>query len=94
MALPNGEVYDQWFAQGKDQPNALSRGRARELWAGFGLPQEALMRIWQLSDMDQDGALSMAEHRLAMHLLSLVRSGGPAFAGARPASCAHCPRSC
>ena len=68
MSLPNAEQYDQWWSQGKDQPNAISGGRARELWASFGIPQDALHKLWVLADIDGDGALNLVEHRIAIHL--------------------------
>ena len=34
MSLPNAEQYDQWWSQGKDQPNAISGGRARPRTGG------------------------------------------------------------
>ena len=76
MALiPNAELYDSWWAQGKDQPNGLSTGKAAQLWASFGFPEDVLWQLWTLADQDGDGTLNVVEHRLAMHLVSMVRSG-------------------
>lgn len=75
--LPNAELYDSWWAQGKDQPNGLSIGKAAQLWASFGFPEDVLWQLWQLADQDRDGELDAVEHRLAMHLVSMVRSGQP-----------------
>ena len=75
--LPNAELYDSWWAQGKDQPNGLSTGKAVQLWASFGFPQDVLWQLWQLADQNGDGELDVVEHRLAMHLVSMVRSGQP-----------------
>ena len=75
--LPNAELYDSWWAQGKDQPNGLSTAKAVQLWASFGFPQDVLWQLWQLADQNGDGELDVVEHRLAMHLVSMVRSGQP-----------------
>ena len=77
MVLPNAELYDSWWAQGKDQPNGLSTGKAAQLWASFGFPEDVLWQLWTLADQDGDGTLNVVEHRLAMHLVSMVRSGQP-----------------
>jgi len=73
--MHNADLFDTWWVQGKDQPNAITGSRARELWASFGIPQDTLRQLWGLADLDGDGALNMAEHRLAMHLVSMLRAG-------------------
>ena len=73
--LANAELYDSWWAQSKDQPNGISSGKAAQLWQSFGFPQDTLRQLWTLADLDCDGTLTVIEHRLAMHLVSVLRSG-------------------
>lgn len=40
-----------------------------------GLTQDALRVIWDLSDIDTDGALDLKEFTLAMHLCNMVKAG-------------------
>jgi len=43
--------------------------------SGTGLPQITLAKIWQLSDIDNDGKLSQEEFVLAMHLCDTAKAG-------------------
>ena len=49
--------------------------QARHVLSGTGLPQMTLAKIWQLSDIDNDGKLSQEEFVLAMHLSDMAKSG-------------------
>eukprot|EP00928_Gymnodinium_smaydae_P056799 TRINITY_DN4011_c1_g2_i2.p1 TRINITY_DN4011_c1_g2~~TRINITY_DN4011_c1_g2_i2.p1 ORF type:complete len:1447 (-),score=257.41 TRINITY_DN4011_c1_g2_i2:82-4422(-) len=49
----------------------------KEVFERSGLPQEDLAHIWQLSDVDNDTALSFDEFACAMHLLARRRQGAP-----------------
>jgi epidermal growth factor receptor substrate 15 len=55
--------------------NMLSGEQARTIFEKSGLPNEALGRIWQLSDTEQRGALVATEFIIAMHLLTSMKSG-------------------
>ena len=49
--------------------------QARHIMNGTGLPQTILAKIWQLSDIDNDGKLSQEEFVLAMHLCDTSKAG-------------------
>ena len=49
--------------------------QARHIMNGTGLPQTTLAKIWQLSDIDNDGKLSQEEFVLAMHLCDTSKAG-------------------
>eukprot|EP01127_Copromyxa_protea_P013592 TRINITY_DN3680_c1_g1_i2.p1 TRINITY_DN3680_c1_g1~~TRINITY_DN3680_c1_g1_i2.p1 ORF type:complete len:443 (-),score=91.20 TRINITY_DN3680_c1_g1_i2:564-1781(-) len=44
---------------------------------GSGLPQEVLMMIWELSDMDHDGNLTLKEFYINSYLVNLAQTGVP-----------------
>lgn len=48
---------------------------ARELLGRSQLPHEELAHIWLLSDVDDDGVLSLKEFAIAMHLVSRRKQG-------------------
>merc|ERR1711920_399804 len=41
------------------------------------LPQDELSQIWQLSDVDEDGKLTLNEFSCAVHLIQHRRQGAP-----------------
>lgn len=51
--------YAQAFARVETENGYLSGKRAAQLLGKTGLPQEKLSRIWELSDQDSDGQLSL-----------------------------------
>ncbi|CAM9590391.1 unnamed protein product, partial [Sphacelaria rigidula] len=51
--------YAQAFAKVETENGYLSGKRAAQLLGKTGLPQEKLFRIWELSDQDSDGQLSL-----------------------------------
>lgn len=53
----------------------LSGEIAKEIFEKARLPNEVLGRIWNLSDTEQRGALSVTEFVIAMHLLASYRTG-------------------
>lgn len=70
--------YTQGFnTADKDRSGFLTGTQARGILIQSGLPQQTLAGIWNLSDTDKDGRLSLEEFVLAMHLIDLVRSGEP-----------------
>uniref|UniRef100_A0A0K8RKB0 Putative ral-gtpase effector ralbp1 n=1 Tax=Ixodes ricinus TaxID=34613 RepID=A0A0K8RKB0_IXORI len=52
----------------------ISGAIAKEFFEKSKLPVHELSKIWQLSDIDKDGALSIEEFRTAMHLVVLRRN--------------------
>ncbi|CAK8671551.1 unnamed protein product [Clavelina lepadiformis] len=68
--------YNQVFnANDRTKSGYLSSMQARHVLSGTGLPQMTLAKIWQLSDIDNDGKLSQEEFVLAMHLSDMAKSG-------------------
>lgn len=49
--------------------------QARHVLNNTGLAQMILAKIWQLSDIDNDGKLSQDEFVLAMHLCDSAKAG-------------------
>ncbi|KAI5713000.1 hypothetical protein M8J75_012933 [Diaphorina citri] len=50
---------------------------ARKFFENSKLPVTELRKIWQLSDMTKDGALSLSEFSIAMHLVVIRRNNIP-----------------
>ncbi|XP_060522539.1 ralBP1-associated Eps domain-containing protein 2 [Cylas formicarius] len=66
------EYYTNQFKKLQDNPNALLAGPvARTFFERSQLPVQELRKIWQLSDVTRDGALSLQEFNTAMHLVVL-----------------------
>ncbi|KAA8490888.1 EH domain-containing protein 1 [Porphyridium purpureum] len=59
-------------------PKVLSGTQARGVMLNSGLASDTLRKIWDLSDIDQDGVLDADEFALAMHLISMARNMGGA----------------
>lgn len=53
----------------------LAANQAKTLLVQTGLQQQQLANIWQLSDYDNDGKLSLEEFILAMHLCDYAKTG-------------------
>lgn len=58
------------------EPPRVSGGAARSTMLESGLPMATLKAVWDLSDIDADGALDAEEFALAMHLMSSARVHG------------------
>ncbi|OAD56273.1 RalBP1-associated Eps domain-containing protein 1 [Eufriesea mexicana] len=72
------EYYAAQFAQLQLDPDGLLHGPiARTFFRKSGLPLGELSRIWQLADITRDGALSIQEFFVAMHLVVLRRNYVP-----------------
>ncbi|XP_076752773.1 RALBP1 associated Eps domain containing isoform X2 [Xylocopa sonorina] len=72
------EYYAAQFAQLQLDPDGLLHGPiARPFFEKSGLPLGELSRIWQLADITRDGALSLQEFFVAMHLVVLRRNHVP-----------------
>ncbi|KAL6434252.1 hypothetical protein ACFW04_005991 [Cataglyphis niger] len=72
------DYYTAQFAQLQPDPEGLLAGPvARTFFEKSRLPVSELRRIWQLADVTRDGALSLQEFYVAMHLVVLRRNHVP-----------------
>lgn len=72
------DYYAAQFAQLQPDPEGLLAGPvARTFFEKSRLPVAELRRIWQLADITRDGALSLQEFYVAMHLVVLRRNHVP-----------------
>ncbi|XP_012274884.1 ralBP1-associated Eps domain-containing protein 2 [Orussus abietinus] len=72
------EYYAAQFAQLQPDPEGLLAGPvARMFFEKSRLPVAELRHIWQLADVTRDGALSLQEFYIAMHLVVLRRNHVP-----------------
>ncbi|XP_012228947.1 ralBP1-associated Eps domain-containing protein 2 [Linepithema humile] len=72
------DYYAAQFAQLQSDPEGLLSGPvARTFFEKSRLPVSELRRIWQLADVTRDGALSLQEFYVAMHLVVLRRNHVP-----------------
>eukprot|EP00039_Didymoeca_costata_P029649 m.25671 g.25671 ORF g.25671 m.25671 type:complete len:524 (+) comp7729_c0_seq1:307-1878(+) len=60
---------------GPDANGILGGKRARQVLTKSKLPTAALCRIWEVSDIDQDGGLSLHEFSVAMNLVAKCLEG-------------------
>ncbi|KAF7273929.1 hypothetical protein GWI33_013390 [Rhynchophorus ferrugineus] len=66
------EYYTKQFKKLQENTNALLAGTiARTFFERSQLPVHELRKIWQLADVTRDGALSLQEFFIAMHLVVL-----------------------
>ncbi|XP_050697135.1 ralBP1-associated Eps domain-containing protein 2-like isoform X2 [Eriocheir sinensis] len=65
---------EQFRAMQPDLTSLLSGTAAKEFFEKSKLPVNELSKIWQLSDVTRDGALSLQEFFTAMHLVVLRRN--------------------
>lgn len=75
-AIPHSEKlkYCQQFNQLDKQRNGALNGiHARNVLAQSQLPNVTLAEIWNLSDVNKDGRLSVEEFCIAMHLIDSVK---------------------
>ncbi|XP_023220079.1 ralBP1-associated Eps domain-containing protein 1-like [Centruroides sculpturatus] len=69
------EYYTNQFKQMQsDLKGRISGAAAKEFFEKSKLPVHELSKIWQLSDIDKDGALTIEEFCTAMHLVVLRRN--------------------
>jgi len=58
------------------QKNGLvTGGAAKGILSASGLPNNVLRKIWELSDIDKDGALDLHEFVIAMFITDMVKQG-------------------
>ncbi|XP_050520456.1 ralBP1-associated Eps domain-containing protein 1 isoform X2 [Daktulosphaira vitifoliae] len=78
MNEEQSKYYEEQFASLQPNPKAVLAGSvARSFFEKSRLPLHELKEIWQLSDVTKDGALSLSEFKLAMHLVVLRRNNIP-----------------
>ncbi|KAF5738086.1 actin cytoskeleton-regulatory complex protein PAN1 [Tripterygium wilfordii] len=72
------QKYAKVFFQVETDRNAKITGeRARSLFLSWGLRREVLKQVWDLSDQDNDGMLSLKEFFVALYLMERFREGRP-----------------
>ncbi|XP_078492454.1 intersectin-1 isoform X1 [Ciona intestinalis] len=70
--------YNQLFnSNDRAKTGFLTGMQARHILNSSGIAQMNLAKIWQLSDIDNDGKLSQEEFVLAMHLTDVAKAGNP-----------------
>ncbi|MCJ1314216.1 hypothetical protein MMC25_007896 [Agyrium rufum] len=67
--------YAQLFEESGAQDGLLSGVSAKQIFDRAQLPNDVLIRIWNLSDTEQRGMLSITEFIIAMHLLASFKIG-------------------
>ncbi|KAK4580222.1 hypothetical protein LTR86_000425 [Recurvomyces mirabilis] len=68
------QQYSSLFDRAGAQNGVLDGGAAKTIFERAGLPNEALGKIWNLSDRQQRGALDQTEFIVAMHLLTSMKT--------------------
>merc|ERR1719419_1418306 len=67
----------QFQANDRAKTGFLAAVQARGILLQTGLAQQTLAAVWNLSDIDKDGKLSVEEFILAMHLCEMGQKGEP-----------------
>jgi len=76
LVPPDLQAYANEFeALGPNSAGKVSGQQARDKLVESKLPSNVLHRIWALSDVDQDGSLTLAEYALARHLVEMKLNG-------------------
>lgn len=57
--------------------HAVAGADVRNIWQRSGLDNDTLAVIWELADVDDDGALGEGEFIVGMHLVDQTREGRP-----------------
>lgn len=58
-----------------DRDGKITGEQARNLFLSWRLPREVLMKVWDLSDQDNDSMLSLREFCIALYLMERHREG-------------------
>uniref|UniRef100_A0A0D9VP42 EF-hand domain-containing protein n=1 Tax=Leersia perrieri TaxID=77586 RepID=A0A0D9VP42_9ORYZ len=61
----------------RDRDGKITGSEARTLFLSWRLPREILKQVWDLSDQDNDGMLSLREFCIALYLMERHRAGTP-----------------
>jgi len=76
LVAPNPEEYRAEFvALGPNAAGKLTGQKAKAKMVESKLPSNILHKVWTLSDMDKDGALTLQEYSLAMHFIKMRLDG-------------------
>lgn len=65
------------FESSRDPQGFVPADPGKRLLERSGISKELLQSVWQLSDLDRDGRLSLREFVCAMHLVEHARQGQP-----------------
>ncbi|KAK3150373.1 hypothetical protein QOZ80_3AG0232370 [Eleusine coracana subsp. coracana] len=61
----------------RDRDGKITGAEARTMFLSWRLPREILKQVWDLSDQDNDGMLSLREFCIALYLMERHRAGTP-----------------
>uniref|UniRef100_A0AC34Q5W0 Uncharacterized protein n=1 Tax=Panagrolaimus sp. JU765 TaxID=591449 RepID=A0AC34Q5W0_9BILA len=76
LPLPSKNKYRQeFYTHDKSNHGLLNAVQARYILLQSGLPTPVLAEVWNLSDVNKDGALSPDEFCVAMHLIDMYKQG-------------------
>jgi len=76
LVAPNPEEYRAEFAAiGPNSEGKITGQNAKSKMVESKLPSNILHKIWTLADTDKDGALTLYEYALAMHLIKMRLDG-------------------
>ena len=78
--LPEQKKYyvDEFLKLPKDEPGYYVSGNiSRDFFTKSKLPNDELIHIWELADLDKDGKLTKLEFCIAFHLTVARRNGFP-----------------
>lgn len=74
LPLPSKNKYRQeFYNHDKSNVGILNGVQARYVLSQSGLPTPILANVWNLSDVNKDGALSADEFCVAMHLIDMYK---------------------
>lgn len=74
LPLPSKNKYRQeFYTHDKSSQGLLNAVQARYILLQSGLPTSILAEVWNLSDVNKDGALSPDEFCVAMHLIDMYK---------------------
>merc|ERR1712083_523737 len=71
------QEYDQKFYSLSLTEGKASGGQVKQVMLQSQLSNQVLGKVWQLADIDKDGAMTDQEFALCCYLLDLVKAGNP-----------------
>uniref|UniRef100_A0A804LCZ2 Calcium-binding EF hand family protein n=1 Tax=Zea mays TaxID=4577 RepID=A0A804LCZ2_MAIZE len=78
ITQPDIQKYMKVFGDvDRDRDGKITGAEARTLFLSWRLPREVLKQVWDLSDQDNDGMLSLREFCIALYLMERHRAGIP-----------------
>ncbi|KAJ3681974.1 hypothetical protein LUZ60_014547 [Juncus effusus] len=76
MSKADVSKYTKVFGEvDKDRDGRITGVEARNLFLSWKLPREVLKQVWDLSDQDNDGMLTLREFCIALYLMERHRQG-------------------